>query len=292
MTAARTAKPAAANATPWYKPVVRFVRTPKGLLLGILPIMIAITAPGAAGGTGRAWLAVGVAAATAAAVDMISTAIRGRGLLLPDGALLTGLIVGMILDPSLPLWQIAAVSAGAILTKHLIRVRRGHIFNPAAAALVAAGLIGVKTQSWWGASSAPWYVIVPVLIVTGLFITDRVNRLPMVGAFLITYYGAAIIGVFAGLADRLSESYQSPFVNAALFAALVMLNDPPTSPAKRTDQVRYGMVCAIAGIVFVVLARQLYFLPLGLLVGNLWVVLVRSQRRAATTARKPSAQPE
>ncbi|HJP78302.1 MAG TPA: hypothetical protein VJ914_28775 [Pseudonocardiaceae bacterium] len=290
MTAAPTAKPAIPTA--WYDPIVRFARTPKGVLLGILPILIALTAPGASGGTGRAWLVAGIAAATAAATDLIAFAIRKHGLLLPDGALLTGLIVGMILDPSLPLWQIAAVSAGAILTKHLIRVRRGHVLNPAAAALVGAGLIGVKAQSWWGVSSAPWYLILPVLIVTGLFVTDRVNRLPMVGAYLVTYYGAAIIGLFAGLAGRLSESYQSPFVNAALFAALVMLTDPPTSPAKRTDQLRYGMVCAIAGLVFVVLARQLYFLPLGLLVGNLWVVFVRSQRRAASTARQRQAQPE
>jgi Na+-translocating ferredoxin:NAD+ oxidoreductase RnfD subunit len=290
VTAARTAKPAIPTA--WYGPIVRFARTPKGVLLGILPILIALTAPGAAGGAWRAWLVVGIAAGTAAATDMIAFAIRERGLLLPDGALLTGLIVGMILDPSLPLWQIAAVSAGAILTKHLIRVRRGPILNPAAAALVGAGLIGVKAQSWWGVSSAPWYVILPVLIITGLFVTDRVNRLPMVGAYLITYYGAAIIGLFGGLAGRLAESYQSPFVNAALFAALVMLTDPPTSPAKRTDQFRYGMVCAVAGLVFVVLARQLYFLPLGLLVGNLWVVFVRSQRRAAGTARQRRVQPE
>jgi Na+-translocating ferredoxin:NAD+ oxidoreductase RnfD subunit len=292
MTTARTTKSARSTTKPWYDPVLRFARTPKGLLLGILPILIALTAPGAAGGAGRAWLAVGVAAASAAVVDMIAVAIRGRRLLLPDGALLTGLIIGMILDPSLPLWQIAAVSAGAILTKQLIRVRRGHVLNPAAAALVAAGLIGVKTQSWWGVSSAPWYVIVPVLIITGLFITDRVNRLPMVGAFLVTYYGIAILGVFGGLAGRLAESYQSPFVNAALFAALVMLTDPPTSPAKRTDQFRYGMVCAVAGIVFVVLARQLYFLPLGLLVGNLWLVFVRTQRRAAGATRQRTAQPE
>jgi hypothetical protein len=36
----------------------RFARTPKGLLIGILLVLVAVTAPGATGGAARAWLVV------------------------------------------------------------------------------------------------------------------------------------------------------------------------------------------------------------------------------------------
>jgi Na+-translocating ferredoxin:NAD+ oxidoreductase RnfD subunit len=140
-----------------------------------------------------------------------------------------------------------------------------------------------------GVAAAPWYVILPVLVVTGLFITDRVNRLPMAGVFLATYYGTATLLAFGGLASRLAETYEPPFVNAVLFAALVMLTDPPTSPAKRADQIRYGVVCALVSIAFVAIARQLYFLPLGLLAGNVWLVCSRVGRR--TAVRRTPTEP-
>lgn len=270
----------------------RFVRTPKALLLMILVPLIAVTAPRATGGAGRAWLVVGVAAAAGGAVDTLCAASRGWGARLPDGAVLTGVLIGMIIDPGVALPTIAAMTAVAILAKHLVRTRRGHMFNPAPLVLVGAGLIGVKAQSWWGVASAPTLVIIPLVIVTGLFITDRVNRLPMVGAFLGTYYGALAVGSFTGAASRVAEAYHAPFVNAVLFAAFVMLTDPPTSPGRRTEQYTYGIIAAATSVVCVVTVHELYFLPLGLLVGNGWLAALRLRQRSAGAAgRRPPTSP-
>jgi Na+-translocating ferredoxin:NAD+ oxidoreductase RnfD subunit len=265
----------------------RFARTPKGLLIGILLVLVAVTAPGATGGAARAWLVVAVAAGVAAGIDLLSMRARGWHLRLPDGALLTGAILGMILDPSLPLPTIAAVATGAVVIKHLVRTRRGHVFNPAALALVGAGLLGVKAQSWWGVAAAPWYVIMPLLVITGLFITDRVNRLPMVGVFLTTYYGVLAAAAFTGAASRVAEAYHPPFVNAALFATLIMLTDPPTSPGRRTEQHMYALVSATVSVACIVTVRELYFLPLGLLAGNVWLATVPYRQRLAAKADPP-----
>jgi hypothetical protein len=73
---------------------------------------------------------------------------------------------------------VAVLTAGAVVVKHVLRIGRRPVFNPAALALVAADLIGVRAQSWWGASAAPVYLGVPVLIIAVLFVADRANRLP------------------------------------------------------------------------------------------------------------------
>ncbi|MDP4501834.1 RnfABCDGE type electron transport complex subunit D [Nonomuraea turcica] len=274
--------------------LVRWARGPKVLLIGVLLVLVAVTAPGATGGAGRAWLTVALAAGTAAGIEMMITAARRRRLRIPDGAVGTGVILGMILDPSLPLPAVAALAGAAVVIKHLVRIGRGHVFNPAALALVAAGLFGVEAQSWWGVAAAPAYVMVPLVVITGLFIADRVNRLPMVGAFLGAYYLLLILAylllalaytmfaAFTGMAGRVSVVYDEPFVNASLFAGFIMLTDPPTSPGRHADQYIYGVIAAAAGVVGVVLG-QAYSLPLGLLAANAWLAVRRCLRRTAAT---------
>jgi Na+-transporting NADH:ubiquinone oxidoreductase subunit NqrB len=273
--------------------LVSFVRTPKARFIGILLVLAAITAPGASGGTGRAWLTITVAAVTAALADIALVLLRFRRPRVPDGAVGTGVLLGMILDPSLPLLTIAGVAAGAVVAKHLVRIGRGHVFNPAAAALVVAGVAGVSAQSWWGVAEpppyVPWYVLVPLLVLAGLFLADQVNRLPMAGMFLIAYVTLLLIvllgqGAFTGMAGRVADAYQQPFVNGALFLGLVMLADPPTSPARRDDQFAYGAVAAVASVVGL-LAGLVYFLPLGLLAANGWAAVRRHLRRSVALSR-------
>jgi Na+-transporting NADH:ubiquinone oxidoreductase subunit NqrB len=271
----------------------RFACTPKALLVGILLVLVAVTAPWTSSGAGKAWLTVAVAAGTAAALDVVLTMARGWRRRVPDGAMGTGVLLGMILDPSLPLLTVAAVAAGAVAVKHLVRTRRGHVFNPASIALVAAGLVGVSAQSWWGVAGAPSYVIVPLIILAGLFLADRVNRLPMAGAFFGTYatlliFTLFMLAVFTGTAGRIADAYQEPFVNAALLLGLVMLTDPPTSPGRLVDQCVYGLLSAIVSVAGL-LAGLVYFLPLGLAAGNVWVAIKRRRQRTAPSSTHRAA---
>jgi Na+-translocating ferredoxin:NAD+ oxidoreductase RnfD subunit len=78
----------------------RFFRTPKGLL--ILAFAVLLTA--AAAGTGVVLVMPGVVAAVATAMLIDAPLIRWRRgrWHVPDGALLSGLIVAMILSPHQP----------------------------------------------------------------------------------------------------------------------------------------------------------------------------------------------
>jgi len=80
----------------------KFVRTPKGLMTIGLVLMGVVA--GVALGPGR--IAPGVAAAVLAAaiVDEPILRVRGRWWMFPDGAILTGLFVAMVLSPFEP-WR-------------------------------------------------------------------------------------------------------------------------------------------------------------------------------------------
>ena len=69
----------------------------------------------------------------------------------PDGALLPGLIVAMVLSPMEP-WYVAAITARDRRAQQ-VRVAPGsaNVFNPAALALVATFYWFNTAQSWWGA---------------------------------------------------------------------------------------------------------------------------------------------
>jgi Na+-translocating ferredoxin:NAD+ oxidoreductase RnfD subunit len=109
-----------------------------------------------------------------------------------------------------------------------------------------------------------------VLGATGLFITRRVNKMPVVLAFLGVYYALFTITAFVGDPGRVAALYRSPDLHAALFFAFFMVTDPPTSPPKHRDQLIYGAIVAVASYGVFELVGAAYFLLAGLLVGNVW----------------------
>ena len=73
---------------------LKFLRTPKGLLLVIFAALLAAACLKA--DVAAVLPKVAVAAVVAAAIDLAFTYVRRRVWILPDGAILTGVIVGLI----------------------------------------------------------------------------------------------------------------------------------------------------------------------------------------------------
>ncbi len=104
-----------------YQPLVKFFKTPKGLLI----IALALLLPLAASKSGVAVLAPGVAAAAIAAmlVDAPIIRLREGSWSFPSGALLTGLLIAMVLSPFGP-WHVAAIaSVIGVASKYIARGR-------------------------------------------------------------------------------------------------------------------------------------------------------------------------
>ena len=246
----------------------RFFRTPKGLLILVLLVLLVP----ASFGTGIALVAPGMFAAcgVAMSIDALILRWREKAWQFPSGALLTGMLVAMVLSP-FQTWHIAAVAAAvAIVSKYMARTRSANVFNPAALALVSTYYVfqGRTGQSWWGALAEMGPIVLIALFATGLFITNRVNKLPAVLAFLGCYYLLFTIASFIGDPAHVAGIYRAPYLQMALFFAFFMVTDPPTSPPRQRDQIVFGVIVAVASFAIFEMYHWVCFMLAGLLVGN------------------------
>jgi Na+-translocating ferredoxin:NAD+ oxidoreductase RnfD subunit len=191
----------------------------------------------------------------------------------------------MVLSPHEPWWVAAVVSVVGVGSKYVFRTRLANIFNPAALAIVGTFYLLHTGQSWWGAlPNLPAPFLVP-LAAGGVFIADRVNKLPMVLAFLGVYYALFTAAAFAGQETMVAEIFRAPDLHAALYFALFILTDPPTSPTRYRDQIQCGAIVAVSSFALFELVGAVYYLLAGVLVGNLWEawrrVSLRRLRRVA-----------
>jgi Na+-translocating ferredoxin:NAD+ oxidoreductase RnfD subunit len=77
-----------------------------------------------------------------------------------------------------------------------------------------------------------------------------------------------------------AEMFRAPFVQAALFLALFMLTDPPTSPGRYLDHVWVGVLAAVTACLGQLLGAGQAYLLLGVLVGNAALAVRRLWRVA------------
>jgi len=272
----------ATAAAPGLDPLRRFLRKPKGLLIVFLAGLAGI----ATWQAGPALVAPGLLAAlaTAALIDAPILRWRQGRWSFPDGAVLTGLIVAMILSAHEPWPVVALTTAIGVASKYLLRTRTANIFNPAALALLANYFLFGSGQSWWGALSETSGYALPALVATGLFIAERVSRIPGALAFLGGYYLLFTLAAFLGDPAHVAGAFRPPDLQAALFFALFMVTDPPTSPPRPRDQLIYGAIVAgVSGAVFAA-AGSIYYLLVGLLVANIWEAWRRARTHSSSRA--------
>ena len=254
-----------------------FFKTPKGLVTIILVILIVMAAPG----QGVRKVAAGLVTATAAAglVDALILRARKKVWEFPSGAVLTAMIVAMVLRAQEPWYVTTITSVAAVLSKYLFRTRSANVFNPAALAMIASFYVFHTGQSWWGALPDVAPVAKVVLLAAGVFITDRVNKMPLVLTFLGAYFLLFAATAFGNDPLSVAEIFRTPDLEAALYVAFIILTDPPTSPAKYPDQIVCGVIVAVVSYVFFEWAGVVYYLLAGVLAGNVWEAYRRANRR-------------
>jgi Na+-translocating ferredoxin:NAD+ oxidoreductase RnfD subunit len=122
-----------------------------------------------------------------------------------------------------------------------------------------------------------------LLFATGIFISARVEKLPLVLCFLGCWFLLDTATAFLGFPDRVAELFRSPDLEAALFFAFFMVTDPPTSPPKPRDQPLYAAIAAVGSFVVLMTLGTVDYLLVGLLLANLW----EAARRARARAQRP-----
>lgn len=266
-----------------FRPLRRAVRSPKGNLLIVLGALAFVAAYVAGDSVvlPNIMNAVGAAALT----DIVVQRHERKLWIFPSAGILTGLIVALVLSPYDSLMIAPATAVLAVCSKHLFRARLSNIFNPAALALVIAAVAFDAGHSWWGALPDWSWGGALIVLLAGWYTANRINKLPLVLVFLATFYGLFTAASFAG-GPEVGSVFRAPDLQAALFFAFFMLDDPPTCPVKYRDQAIFGVVVAAVAFGAFEYFGWLYYLLAGLLVGNAWWAVQRTLRARRRERRR------
>lgn len=270
-----------------WRRVRRFFNTPKGLVTIVLAILILMAAPGQ---TGRPAVGLAYAAAAAGFVDLLILRWKTGDWKYPSGAVLTAAIVVMVLRAQEPWYVTTATSVIAVVSKYCFRSRGANVFNPAALAMIASYYLFHAGQSWWGAQTDVFGLAKLLMVAAGAVVANRVNKMPLVLAFLAAYFGLFALTAFASDPLKVAEIFHTPDAEAALYFAFIILTDPPTSPVRYREQAMCGVLVAAVSYAFFRWTGVVYYLLAGVTVGNVWVAWRRVMaRRPAASIRRESS---
>src|SRR5579864_6467769 len=217
-----------------------------------------------------------LALGTAAALEF-AIAFRNQHVIMwPASAMLTGNGVAFVLRVPGTLhgdwwslrgwWIFVATAAVSLLSKHVIRWRGEHIFNPSNIGLVICFLALGRNRAapldfWWGPTSV-WLAVALVVIVSGGFaILRRLRLLPVAVGFWVSF--AAGIGVLALAGHSMTARWHlGPITGFHLWWVLVtspevlvflffMITDPKTAPRSPRARLVYAATLGLLASVLI-----------------------------------------
>ena len=205
-----------------------------------------------------------VAVLTASLLDAFIEKLFYKKLIFPYSGIISGLIVGSIVSFEDPLFIPLIASAVAIISKHILKYKVYHVFNPAAFGLLTSFLLFSKFDSWWAA--------VPYLMPFLVIIAWKIGKLWIAIPFLLTFVflGSYTNNLkFQNIADVLSLPY---------YFAFIMAVEPKTTPISRNQQIAFGISLAVLIVLLSFVVRIPYAILISLLALNFIYFLYRTRR--------------
>ncbi len=170
----------------------------------------------------------------------------------------------------------------ATASKYILAIRKKHIFNPAAAALVAIAFTLGFAANWWVGTAG----MLPFVLIGGFLIVRKTQRGDLALSFMLT--ALAIVLLFrvtsiSGLFDYLRRiALDTPF----FYFATVMLTEPLTTPPTRSLRIAYGIVVGLFFAPFIHIG-PVYMTPeLALVIGNVFSYAIGPKIKARLTLVK------
>jgi Na+-translocating ferredoxin:NAD+ oxidoreductase RnfD subunit len=227
-------------------------------------------------GLGIGWLGFRVSIAqilvamlTCACIEVAVTMRKAAIIVWPASALQTASSTALLLRVdgtangdywSLRGWYyFAGVAAFGLATKHLVRFRGGHVFNPSNIALVLAFLVIGSDRIepldfWWAPLDFPMLAAFAVILSGGVLICRQLHLIAMGIAFWVTL--AIGLGVLAATGHSITARWSLSPIGGLHFwwviltspeimiFLLFMLTDPKTVPIGRCARIAFGVIVA------------------------------------------------
>ncbi len=258
---------------------------------------------------------IAAAILSAAVVDVVIAFVRSGTVVWPASAMLTGSGVALILrldgmEAGQPWsfdrwWWFAGISVAALATKHLIRYRNSHVFNPSNVGLVAAFIIfGMDRieplDFWWGALDGWLLLAYSVILGGGILINARLGLLDMLAAYYVVLFAGimalAVTGHCMTVPWTLDPVCDMDYGRVVLTSPetmvflLFMISDPRTIPTSRTGRLIFATAVGSLGVVFMAPQTTEFWTKVGLLGGltvtsaGWWIGRLIVDRRQVTQA--------
>ncbi|MBI4059061.1 RnfABCDGE type electron transport complex subunit D [Candidatus Microgenomates bacterium] len=194
---------------------------------------------------------------------------------LPSAGVVSALIIFLLADPNSS-WYLTIIAVViAIITKQFLRLKKSHIFNPAASGLLIASIFGLPV-TWWGVS---WGLLLPLIatILLGAWVSMyTIKQHRIILSFIISSIVAfnLIAGQFT------TQSLLEFSVASVWFFTLIMLPEPMTAAHFPKTKILYGILVGVLPF----LLGPLFNLPVepllaSLLIGNLVFFIVEKKEK-------------
>ncbi|MDD5565643.1 MAG: RnfABCDGE type electron transport complex subunit D [Candidatus Omnitrophica bacterium] len=177
-----------------------------------------------------------IAVISASTLDAIALYLKKKGFQLTESSVITGLIIGYVLasDGGQAAFVLAALLA--VFSKHVIRYRNTHIFNPAAFGIFLTLILFNASTQWRGTYS--WYILAPF----GLYFAHKIRKIEV-----IIGYAVVALGLFGAQAVIQKVPLVSIFGYLSYFFIFVMVIEPKTTPVSTAGKLVFG-----AGVAFLI----------------------------------------
>ena len=229
----------------------------------------------------KALLPVLIAVFTTTILDSAISYYKTKQWEFPQSAFISGLFIGGLLVQGLRWYIYPIAGIIAILSKHLIKIKGKHIFNPANIGVLAVSVFFGVSHNWW--ISSPLVLV----LLFGIFIIWRLRRFDLTLSFLFSYYLVnSVIELSKGV--QYSDIYLTIFNGSICFFSMFMLIEPKTNPSGKKQRIAYGILVALFLIVLHIKIPK-HDLPLALAIGNIFVPILN--RISFDFKKKDEAQP-
>lgn len=217
-------------------------------------------------------LAIIASAVYLAAVCWLSNQLFARVFETPanvESSHITALILALIITPLANTHNLLFLTAAgglAMASKYILAIRKKHIFNPAAIAVVLTSFGAHQAASWWVGTKP----MVPFLLIGGFLVVRKIQRPDMVVSFFASALFFVGLLAFLNHGDVSTSLQKTVLSSSLLFLGFIMLTEPLTSPPTRDKRIFYGI---ITGLLFLpqLHVGGIYSTPeLALVIGNLY----------------------